>query len=362
MAAIYTLCIPFLDVIINSPWLVQEIGISPNEMTQYRHLSPEKKQVLQKVLDENTDVHIAYGGMSYNTAVRVAALGRGVRSVFIGPFAKDEVSNRVFKAGSTQAPEKSPVLVKMDVEGGPSTCFVIVNGSNRAMISRPSSLQKITAEMVDRLHEEVCSEGSDQAVLVYLCGYTVEKHDLSRILEEKKSGRLKALLCFNLADPGVLQRSYAKIREFVRYSDWVIGNRKEFDELYDRMRGEEEDRAHPKGKAVAKEKEKAGTSPDQIEYLSRRIRNMAITDGPYKTTVVCVHNGKICRESQVPEQIPAINTAGAGDAFAASLLCGVLQGQKPADMLSQALAETAEYLRNRKPPSVFRIDSGPPKE
>ncbi|KAI5190720.1 adenosine kinase [Nematocida minor] len=330
----YTLCIPFIDIYITNPGIVRELGLRKNEMTMYSHLTKEQQNILSASIEETKNTRAYYGGMSYNTCAEIAKKQENIRVVFIGPFSTDRLTHEVFSnaiMGNVNNLEILPEFVNS--ESG--RCFVIPNGRNRAMITKTNDEQVVSKGMVDKFIECVNSSEDSSISALYISGYTVESsaESMQYLLEQKRRAK-KCISIFNLADPGVIDRIYEKVRCFIKESDWVIGNEDEYNKLF---------------------MKEVGRAPGSREEMHRHVQksmcNAVITAGPEETVVLYEKpdkNGIKADKSKIavkPKEIEVNNTTGAGDVFAASFFSSILKEEETVEeSLNRAIKRTNSYL------------------
>ncbi|KAI5181780.1 adenosine kinase [Nematocida sp. AWRm80] len=327
MPVVFTVCVPFIDIYIQEPELVRELGISPNAMTLYDCLDKRQKLLLSSYLD-NKNIITKYGGMTYNTCMEIATNCPGVLSMFIGPFSTDALSKRVFNA-AIQGEVPGLKILSTPMESEPGVCFVIPNGKNRAMITKINPKQQVNQKMIKDLLSQVSKrEKHSKESLIYLSGYTVESSpETQKIIETIKTNEIRTPIAFNLADPGVIKRSFKEIKPFLKHSEWTIGNIAEFTELFIQIKGRE-----PK-------------SPEELyQTVSETTKNSLITAGSHLIVALCKTETETKRFTIKPTAIKVENTTGAGDILAANFLAGVLKKDPIEKVLKDSVTRTTEYL------------------
>ncbi|KAI5160879.1 hypothetical protein NEAUS03_1372 [Nematocida ausubeli] len=325
----YTLCIPLVDIYIYNPDVIIELGIEPNAMTLYQNIQKEGQEILVQYENKSCSSRKYYGGMSYNTCAEIAKTQGSARAVFLGPFSTDKLSTSVFEraiAGEIKNLTIHPEYI--DSESGRS--YVIPKGSNRAMITKINEKQVISMELVERFISLVKEGSTKEDDALYLAGYTVEQStkNLEYLLDEKNLLGAEYTLIFNLADPGVLKRSYRRIKKFIEKSDWIIGNTDEFTELFHQ------------------ETQECSTDRKSLhDYIGHRFDYAVVTDGSGPVTVYAKINGKKCVLVKQPEDIKVKNPTGAGDVFAATFFSHILVDASDVQgALDSSVARTSEYL------------------
>ncbi|KAI5187494.1 hypothetical protein NEHOM01_2221 [Nematocida homosporus] len=329
MTTVFALCIPFIDISIKLPNLVNQLGLAPNEMTLYHTLSSEAQAQLLIYLNDQENTTVSYGGMLYNTCMEISKSTDGVNAVFIGPFSTQPISNQVFyKALAGRIDRLTVRATTLDTE--PGICFVIPNGQNRAFVTKPSPCMIVDKQMTETLFLNLARQAEqEKASIVYIAGYTVESSEsLQEVVRRKKTGTLPATLCFNLSDPGVLIRSYQKVKPFIKHSDWIIGNKDEFTELYHQITG-----IYP------------SSTKELYACIQKETQNAVITCGPHSVAALYKSEQGECISIVKPPKVNAKNTTGAGDVFAAVLLSGIARHRDIEEILHQAVERTTDFLK-----------------
>lgn len=330
MGTVLAVCVPFLDVVIAEEGLVAALGVAKDEMTLYQCLSLPAQGLIQARLADHSKYTVSYGGTVYNTCVEIAEHHPGAESVFIGPFSTSALSRRVFDpATAGKVPGLSIRPFYLDTY--PGACYIIPNQQNRCMITQVNPKMEVTREMVELLFQEIDTRRSENfpGMLVYAAGYTIESSPaMQAIAQRHERGQLRGMLCLNLSDPGVLKRSFAQLLPFLRCSEWVIGNRAEFNEL-----------------AKCYLNEYPASEEALYRCLKQHLKNAVITAGPH--SVVVLRQAGAAHELSVfhPPKIAVSNTSGAGDVFAAGFLSGLVLNRQLAATVDAAMTRTAAYLQ-----------------
>lgn len=329
----YTLCVPFIDIFINNAELVPRLGLSPNEMTLYSHLTPIKQRILAEALAVSESTKYYYGGMSYNTCVEIAKREENIKTVFIGPFANDSITKSVFGKAISGGIHNFQIIPEL-ITSDPGKCYVIPNTGNRAMITKVNEKQVLSTASIDNFIEHInfTRKNTENPVrsALYISAYTVESSTQPLLyLIEKKEEAEPFMLILNLADPGVITRDYKNLKHFLKISDWIIGNIAEFTELF------------------KQEREKRLNSNEELySHLQKNYKNLVITSGSENAVLLWQHNGEKHTTKMSPETIKVTNTTGAGDVFAAAFFSSILKSpESPEIALRLGIERTSEYLK-----------------
>lgn len=328
-AIFYTLCIPFIDIYITDPDIIHQLKIRKNEMTMYTHLSQEQQKILHQFAKSSKDVKAYYGGMSYNTCAEIAKKQKNITAVFIGPFSADSITQKVF-GEAIKGKVHGLIVLPEHIDSGSGQCFVIPNGSNRAMITKINPDQKITKTMVDEFVSRIRKEETEHANALYIAGYTVETSPdaMSYLIEQKRAEQFNCLTILNLADPGVIERAYDSMRPFIEESDWIIGNKEEYTKLF--LKGR---------------KREPITAEELYSYIDSISQNAVITAGSEEAVVIYTKGLNKQRISIQPKEIEVNNTTGAGDIFAANFFSSLLLSPEGVyEALDRAVSSTNAYL------------------
>lgn len=315
MWSVVVICIPVLDVIVKSTrGFLRRHALEENKMNRY---GPEREGVVREiegVMRDESKCVMASGGAALNTALHLCEYkGDGISCRFFGPVGSDPTGAFLLSNAISHG-------ICMDAQrrqGSTATCYVILTQNARTMITRMDGTHRIGADVLAAAMPHMCRES-----IVYLVGYTIESSDeaLSALLS--KAARNGALLCVNLADPGVIGRSFDKLEKFVLAADWVIGNRMEAEELY-------------------KSKSKLQASPTEkqlLELLNGLGLNYIITSGGGEVVGSMVESGERRTVRMQPPQFEGeTNTTGAGDAFAAGALSGICRRGTLEDIVAKGI-------------------------
>lgn len=79
-------------------------------------------------------------------------------------------------------------------------------------------------------------------------------------------------------------------------------------------------------------------------FCAGRLRWLVLTDGPGPVTIL---DGQAVQTVQPPRQVPASDTTGAGDTYAAGLIAALLKDQPIRDAVLTACRTTADWLEAR---------------
>ncbi|KAI5129844.1 adenosine kinase [Nematocida parisii] len=326
----YTLCIPLIDIYILHPEIINELKINHNSMTLYNQLPESNKHILEHYAQLPKSKNY-YGGMSYNSCAEIAKQQK-INAVFLGMFSTDNLSKSVFNQ-AIAGEIKNLLIVPEYINSESGKSFIIPNGKNRAMITKINEKQKITDNLISKflqLMKKSTEKPKPDVSALYIAGYTAESSNepLLHLIKERIRLNIQCMIIFNLADPGVVERSYAKIKPFIEAADWVIGNREEFTSLYKTMCN------------------KSCVNPDELtDFINKNFSNAVITDGSEPVTVFYTKNSDKKWVTLKPPQIEVNNPTGAGDIFAATFFSNILiDSGDVLNALNESITRTNEYL------------------
>jgi sugar/nucleoside kinase (ribokinase family) len=236
------------------------------------------------------------GGSAANTAVALSRL-RGQVS-FVGAVGNDATGDRY--ADDLTAAGVRCILHRVDSGTPTGVCHVFVgDDGTRTMATLLGASGEIAPDVMG-------AAGIEEASVLYLEGYLLDAPGSASALEKacataKRSGVLVAL---SLSDPFVVERHGEVIRAMVEAEtvDLVFGNE---EEAY----------------GLSGERSLDGVA----QLFSRPDLVFVVTRGPGGAAVLSAGVVATVPASQVAE---VVDTTGAGDAFAAGVLYGLLEGKE----------------------------------
>jgi adenosine kinase len=239
--------------------------------------------------------HVVAGGTVANTAAGVASLGGA--PVFVGAVATDDLG-ATYESDLASFGVRSVLehLAPLDDIGGTGACYVIATPDHHRTMATHLGVSGL-------LHAESIGESTiGDARLVYFDGYLLDFPDSTAIVERivglaRAAGTQVAL---GLADPFVVERHGARLRELVRDVDIVFSNEDE-----------------------AKALTGAEVLDDALARLERPGRLAIVTCGADGARLVS-DEGVITIEAAPVETI--VDVTGAGDLFAAGVIFGLTHG------------------------------------
>lgn len=272
-----------------TPALLAEFGVQPGNMTLIDEATMRQLQTRVKV------ERVAGGGSAANTAVVAAHMG--ARTAFLGTVADDE-AGREFAADLAAQKVAFPVPSVLRTADAPTArCLILVTpDGQRTMFT-------YLGACVDFTPADVVPEMVRDAHVTYLEGYLFDLPQAQAAFKRAAelahaNGRQAAL---TLSDMFCIQRHRAAFQALVKESiDLLFANEEELTALYE-----------------TDDFEKA------LALAARDVEVAAVTRGPDGAVAV---RGE--ERHDVPTQtVKAVDTTGAGDAFAAGFLAGWARGK-----------------------------------
>ncbi|MFC1793754.1 adenosine kinase [Planctomycetota bacterium] len=265
-----------------------------------RYLTERNRQeeILQMLLGSDSldsarkagKVQTAAGGSAANTMYGISQLGG--RAGFCGKVANDELG-ALFAVHMRQS---GVVFNEKPEQGMTGTCVVLISeDAQRTMLTCLGISGQIDYEDVD---EELLGRSK----YVYLEGYLFESESAARTMfravELARKNNVKIAL--TASDPGCVERHREKLVQLIQNDvDLLFANAQEAQLL---------------------------SGVDNIEAALRTLSGwceiVAVTDGEHGSMVS--FNNEITNIP--PHKVSAVDTTGAGDAYAAGLLYGITQG------------------------------------
>ncbi len=297
MKSIFIICNPLVDYIIPADYdHIERWKLTPGSMNLVEYT------LVEKILSE-ASVHVTSpGGSGANTARGIAWLAEAshtpLRVWYLGAIGADSAGETLRllleKAGV------SPILREKRQSNTGVSLVLVTPDHERTMCTYLGACRELT--VADLPEREI-----EQAEVLYITGYnwdTPNQQDLvQRAVEISRKN--KGIVCLDLADPFVVHRYRKEFLAWIPSSvDILFGNREELQVLTDRK---EDDEEVVRGAGVF--------APTVIMKIG-------------KGGCLIYSEGQIIR---VPgEPVQAVDTTGAGDAFAAGYLFAYLLKKDPA--------------------------------
>lgn len=272
-------------------WL-KRFGASPGTMQLVSH------ETFRNLVESSSGYSVLPGGSGANTARALALLlgddvSRLGRIAYSGGIGDDDPGRR-FEAVLRELGIEPGLAVKQDAHTGVSA-IVVTPDHERTMFTLLGACRDYTSE---DLRLDLLRESSYFYSTGYMWDTEPQERALKQAVEEAQGGG--KTVCFDLADPFVVDRYFEKLREWIRGRvDVLFANRQELS----RMTGCE------------------GSDIEIIRNAERLAPIIAMKIG--KGGCIVLGGGKLIH---VPgERVSAYDTTGAGDSFAAGFLYGLLE-------------------------------------
>jgi len=275
-----------MDLLIEiEPKELLEMDLKHGEM----HLIDEEKS--KKILErlKKYNVRIAPGGSSANTLVDIARLGGKV--VFCGKVGKDSHGD-IYEQKLKDHKIKANVS-RSSLKTGHAITFITPD-SQRTFATHLGAVLELKKE-------DIFEDDIRASKILHIEGYQLEDKNLKEVATHAMNiaKRNNVKISIDLSDPALIRRNIIHIRPLVKkYADIVFANEEEAREF------------------TGFEAEKA------LDALSEFCSTAIIKLG--KKGSLIKHNGKV---HKIPSaKANAIDTTGAGDAYAAGILYGLANG------------------------------------
>ena len=276
--------------------LLTELGLEKGNRYLTEHSRQE--EILQMLLgSESLDsarktgkLQTAAGGSAANTVHGISQLGG--RAGFCGKVAEDELG-ALYAAHMCQS---GVVFNEKPEQGMTGTCVVLISeDAQRTMLTCLGVSRQIGYEDVD---EELLKQSS----YIYLEGYFFEsEHTVQTLLRAVALARKNGVkIALTASDAGCVEWHRDLLIQLIQNDvDLLLANAREARAL-------------------------SGADNNQValRMLSGWCEIVAVTDGEHGSLVSC--NGEVTRIP--PQRVSAVDTTGAGDAYAAGLLYGITHG------------------------------------
>jgi len=277
--------------------LLTELGLEKG--SRYLTERSRQEEILQKLLGFNSlesaqkagKLQTAAGGTAANTMYGISQLGG--RAGFCGKVANDELG-----ALYTEHMKQSSVIFKESTGHGiTGTCVVLISeDAQRTMLTCLGISGEIDYEDID---EELLKHSR----YIYLEGFLFESECAARTMHRAvASGRKKGVkIALTTSDATCINRHGDMLIQFIKNDvDLLFANASE-----------------------ARALSGADNNDAALQVLSGWCEGVAVTDGEHGSMVN--FNGEITKIA--PNRVAAVDTTGAGDAYAAGLLYGITRGR-----------------------------------
>ena len=257
-----------------------------------------QEEILQKVLESDSldsalktgTLQTAAGGSAANTMYGISQLGGKVG--FCGKVANDR-----FGTLYAEQMRQSSIIFKVSMEQGMTgTCVVLVsNDAQRTMIT----CLGISGE-ID--YEDIEEELLNHSRYIYLEGYLFESERAARTMPRAVASARKngVKIALSASDANCVDRHRDLLVPLIQNDvDLLFANSQE-----------------------ARTLSGADNNEAALQVLSGWCEGVAVTDGEHGSMVSS--NGDIVKIA--PNRVSALDTTGAGDAYAAGLLYGIVSG------------------------------------
>ena len=308
--SVYGIGNPLIDVLAN---------VSDDELER---LSLRKGTM--QLIDDRTGSHIlqslgnreksyASGGSCPNTMNTLAALG--VPVALAGCIGNDELGS----VYSRRLSEDRVMCDLTEIDGPTGTSLVLISpDGERTMNTRLGVCPRFCANAVS--HELVAA-----AEMLHFTGYMWDTEAQKEALTAAvaTAHRAHTTVVFDAADPMAVDRYRDDFRRLIRRdADVLLANREEARMLLEDNSLDAAQAAHE---------------------LARWCSVAAIKDGARGSSIAA--NGEVV--SIAAETVDAVDTTGAGDNYAAGLLCGLLSGRRAAEAARLASRVAARAVQQR---------------
>lgn len=277
--------------------LLAELGLEKGSRYLVEH--GRQEEILQRLLGSDSldsarktgKLQTAAGGSAANTMYGISQLGG--RAGFCGKVANDELGTLY----AEHMRQSGVVFNEKPGRGMTGACLVLISDdAQRTMLTCLGVSGRIDYEDIDK---ELLKHSS----YIYLEGYLLESERAARTMLRtvalaKENGVKIALTA---SDPGCVDRHRNLLVPLIRNDvDLLFANARE-----------------------ARALSGADTNEAAFQKLSGWCEIVAVTDGEHGSLVS--FNGEITKIP--PHRVSAIDTTGAGDAYAAGLFYGITQGR-----------------------------------
>lgn len=309
---------PLLDISADVPEaMLEKYGLNANDqiLCEDKH-----KPVYQEMID-SCSVDYLPGGATQNT-IRAAqwtmknmSEAKGA-TAYTGCVADDDYCKKL-----TAAAEQAGVSVCYEVTEnkehptGTCACLITQDGRARSLVANLAAANVYSKGAIDKVWSNV-----EAASYYYSAGFFLTTEGGPTAVEKvgKHAGDANKTYVMNLSAPFLPQFFKDQINKAIEFADIVFGNEQE-------IAAWAENNGHDKTDLKA-----AALKLSEMPKQSKKPRMVVITQG-CDPTIVC-QSGNVAEfaiEAIPKEQI--VDTNGAGDAFVAGFLCGLIYGKSIED-------------------------------
>ncbi len=231
------------------------------------------------------------GGSAANTVCWLAHLGR--RTGFVGKVGSDDLAEFALREFEKYGVDTSRIV---QGEGRTGVAYCLISGSDRRILVDPGVNDELRVEDVDLdyiLEAELLHTSS-------FIGLRTET-SLETLLTVMREASGEIAVTFTPAT--MVLRGYSYLEPYLRAADVVFLNETEAKQL-------------------------TGSVEDTLNRLSRLTDIVVVTRGPEPALVRCGNETLEVPPERVPEE-EIVDPTGAGDAFAAGFIDGLLRGDPP---------------------------------
>ena len=262
-----------------------EFNLKKGEM----HLVEEEKakEILHKINHYQLKIETVPGGSAANTLRAFAFLGG--KAILCGKVGKD-------KHGEMYVQEMNKQGVQTRINNHTK------NTGHAVTFITPDSQRTFSVHLgaaLELYKEDILEEDIQKSKILHIEGYQIEGQTKETVLQAiQLAQKNNTLISLDLADPGVIRRNKSFLKELVAKVDIIFLNEEEA-------------------------KEYTGLQPEEAaKDLGRYVKTVVVKRGAQGSLIY--HHHTLTKIGVFPAK--AIDTAGAGDCYAAGFLYGYCQG------------------------------------
>jgi sugar/nucleoside kinase (ribokinase family) len=303
---------PLIDLCINTDEaFLDKFNLTKGGM----HLFKEKefKAILAEI--DKSKVTVQFGGSVPNTIHGLKLLGCNVAEY--GKVGNDEYGK---KKADHLVHEKIENLLSFSGLPTGTVIALVTEEAQRTFVVYLGAASDLNEADID-------DEKIKQAKIIHFTGYEFESPNVRKAINKAVAiaKANKILVSFDLADPGVIQRNFVELRDFIENNVNILFANEEEAEEY-----------------TGKPATEAG------EYFSKFVDYAVIKLGENGSIIVTRDSGH--KYVFAAEKIDAVDTTGAGDIYAAGILYGIAKDiplDKAGKIASYAAARVVERMGAR---------------